>query len=223
MEFYNLSSASAIFSNFSATPITGQAPLTVIFTNTSINIYSNSSWDFGDGSTSNASNPTHTYHLAGTNSVSLTVSNTTGEDTETKPSYIIITAPGGEEITPEDEGEISFESPGGGTITIQVPIGAIAETIILQATENSTVNVPLGSGLVGTSFNLTALLECLPVENYEFLTPITIRVDYTNEQVEGLAEDSLHLYFWDEEGETWTDAAQTCDPGSAYNRNPEEN
>jgi hypothetical protein len=82
--------------------------------------------------------------------------------------------------------------------------------------------LPPSSRIVGISFNLTTLIDGLP-NSYEFLVPITIRIDYTDAQVEGLDEDSLPLYFWDEEGETWTDAAQPCDPVSVYVRNPEEN
>ncbi|MEZ5359608.1 MAG: PKD domain-containing protein [Candidatus Zixiibacteriota bacterium] len=51
------------------------------------------SWDFGDGSTSTAENPNHTYAAAGTYSVSLAVSNNCGSDTETKFEYIIIYPP----------------------------------------------------------------------------------------------------------------------------------
>ncbi|KYG73835.1 hypothetical protein AWW68_14275 [Roseivirga spongicola] len=46
-------------------------------------------WDFGDGSTSNLENPTHTYATSGTFDVSLTVSDIDGcSRTLTKPNYI---------------------------------------------------------------------------------------------------------------------------------------
>ncbi|WP_141706506.1 PKD domain-containing protein, partial [Methanosarcina sp. A14] len=38
-------------------------------------------WDFGDGSTSTDANPAHTYAVAGTYTVNLTVSNADGSDT----------------------------------------------------------------------------------------------------------------------------------------------
>jgi PKD repeat protein len=55
---------------FSGAPLTGIAPLTVQFTSTSTgaNAYS---WDFGDGTSSPAENPRHTYMTAGLYSVSL--------------------------------------------------------------------------------------------------------------------------------------------------------
>jgi Leucine-rich repeat (LRR) protein/PKD repeat protein len=209
--------------NFSATPTTGSAPLTVSFTNTSTGTYISSAWDFGDGFTSTATNPTHTFYLAGAYTVSLNVSGDAGDDIETKTNYITVTVLAEEEVTSEEGGEISFSPAGGGTVSIQVPPGAVDETIILQVTSNPAVTVPPGSALVGVSFNLTAILDGLPLDSYEFLAPVTIRVDYTDEQVTDLDEDSLRLYFWDKDTETWLDAALTCDPTSTYTRNPDEN
>jgi len=48
------------------------------------------SWDFGDGSNSTAQNPTHQYSSAGNYTVSLTVTNECGNDTETKSEYITV-------------------------------------------------------------------------------------------------------------------------------------
>jgi PKD repeat protein len=58
---------------FTASPVWGRAPLTVTFTNTSVGVYADSLWDFGDGLTSTLTSPTHTYTLTGTYSVTLTV------------------------------------------------------------------------------------------------------------------------------------------------------
>jgi gliding motility-associated-like protein len=55
---------SAILDAQFTTPPTGCAPYTAVFTNTSIGGLT-FSWDFGDGTTSNATNPTHVYN-AGT-------------------------------------------------------------------------------------------------------------------------------------------------------------
>jgi len=47
-------------------------------------------WDFGDGATSRTFSPTHTYSLAGTYTIILTVYNTCGTDSETKTEYITV-------------------------------------------------------------------------------------------------------------------------------------
>ncbi|MCU4176468.1 PKD domain-containing protein [Carboxylicivirga sp. N1Y90] len=51
-------------------------------------------WNFGDGSTSTDKNPTHTYNKAGVYTVSLTVTNDAGSDTETKTNLITVNETG---------------------------------------------------------------------------------------------------------------------------------
>ncbi|WP_440945538.1 PKD domain-containing protein [Methanosarcina sp. T3] len=77
---------------FSASPVSGNAPLNVVFTDTSTNSPTAWKWNFGDGTTSTAKNPTHTYSSAGSYTVTLTASNTAGSNTVTKSSYIKVTA-----------------------------------------------------------------------------------------------------------------------------------
>ena len=77
---------------FSASPTTGTAPLTVQFTDASTNAPTAWSWNFGDGRTSIAQSPSHTYSTAGTYTVALTVTNAGGSDTETKNGYITVSA-----------------------------------------------------------------------------------------------------------------------------------
>ena len=48
-------------------------------------------WTFGDGGTSTAQNPGHTYTAAGSYTVTLTVTNAAGSDIETKAAYITVT------------------------------------------------------------------------------------------------------------------------------------
>ncbi|MFO7547773.1 MAG: PKD domain-containing protein, partial [Acidimicrobiia bacterium] len=82
----------------SATPTTGEAPLEVSFSSTGSDDTDGTivayGWDFGDGWTSTAANPIHTYQTAGTYTATLTVTDddgATGTDTvtitvETPPS-----------------------------------------------------------------------------------------------------------------------------------------
>lgn len=82
-----------IAANFTASPTSGNAPLTVQFTDESTGDIDTWSWDFGDGGTSTAQNPKHTYENPGTYTVSLTVTGTAGSDTETKTNYITVSSP----------------------------------------------------------------------------------------------------------------------------------
>ncbi len=68
---------------FTATPVTGVAPLTVSFADTSRNGPTSWSWSFGDGEGSRTQHPTHTFAEPGTYAVRLVASNALGSDRET--------------------------------------------------------------------------------------------------------------------------------------------
>lgn len=76
--------------NFAGTPTAGNIPLTVQFTDQSINSPTSWSWNFGDGDTSNVQNPTHVYDSVGTYTVALTASNSYGSNTNTRSTYITV-------------------------------------------------------------------------------------------------------------------------------------
>jgi PKD repeat protein len=70
---------------FSANALSGQAPLTINFTDTSTapdSSITSRSWDFGDGTTSNQQNPSHTYSSPGVYTASLVVTNAQGLTSE---------------------------------------------------------------------------------------------------------------------------------------------
>jgi len=75
--------------DFNANPTSILEGETVNFTDAS-QYAASWSWNFGDGQTSTEQNPSHVYTAAGTYTVSLTVTNTLGSDTETKNNYITV-------------------------------------------------------------------------------------------------------------------------------------
>jgi PKD repeat protein len=80
--------------DFSASPTSGTAPLSVQFTDQSTGQVTSWAWNFGDGSAiSTAQNPSHTYQNAGTYSVNLTVTGPGGADSKFKANYIGVTSP----------------------------------------------------------------------------------------------------------------------------------
>jgi len=78
--------------DFEGSPLTGTEPLEVTFTDLSVGTIDTWDWDFGDGEQSSDQNPLHTYTSYGVYTVSLTVSGSNGNDTETKTDYIEVTA-----------------------------------------------------------------------------------------------------------------------------------
>ncbi|MCI0451191.1 MAG: S8 family serine peptidase, partial [Candidatus Latescibacteria bacterium] len=100
-----------VTANFSGTPTSGTAPLTVNFTDLSTGSPTSWSWNFGDGGTSTAQNPSHAYTAAGTYNVTLTATNACGSDPEVKNAYVNVTSGGVTWVTiTYDDFETNFGS-----------------------------------------------------------------------------------------------------------------
>lgn len=80
---------------FSGTPLVGVVPLSVVFTDASTNTPTGWAWSFGDSRTSTSQHPTNIYAVPGTYTVSLTASNASGSDGETKTNYVRVLEPTG--------------------------------------------------------------------------------------------------------------------------------
>ncbi|MDI9394260.1 MAG: PKD domain-containing protein [Euryarchaeota archaeon] len=86
-------SSSRLATDFTASPISGEAPLTVQFNDLSSASPSSWSWDFDNDGVIDSSeqNPAFTYTAAGTYSVKLSSASAKGSDEETKTGYITVT------------------------------------------------------------------------------------------------------------------------------------
>jgi PKD repeat protein len=78
-----------VSANFSANPSSGQAPLTVQFTDQSTGPVTGWNWNFGDGATSTAQNPSHTYNNAGSFTATLTVNGSSGQTSSTSRTITV--------------------------------------------------------------------------------------------------------------------------------------
>jgi PKD repeat protein len=85
---------SVLTANFSASPLNGTVPLDVTFSDLSTGSVLSWAWDFGDGGTSNQQNPVHTFSTSGVYTVSLSITDASSSDTETKTDYITVTGSG---------------------------------------------------------------------------------------------------------------------------------
>ena len=92
--FHSLAIDATPMASFVASTETGTAPLAVQFTDTSIGTPTAWLWEFGDGETSALQNPSHTYTEPGLYTVTLTVTNAYGSDTETKTDHIRVAVDG---------------------------------------------------------------------------------------------------------------------------------
>jgi PKD repeat protein len=78
---------------FLAEPATGQAPLTVQFTDLSTGNPKQYEWSFGDGTQSTAKNPVHIFQNGGSYNVTLTVTNSYGTNKYSPEKGVEVTAP----------------------------------------------------------------------------------------------------------------------------------
>ena len=86
--------AEPLIPDFTGTPVSGTAPLTIQFSDASTGPLDHWEWDFGDGNTSYKQNPLYTYNQSGSYTVKLDLSNASGElATITKKDYITVEPP----------------------------------------------------------------------------------------------------------------------------------
>ncbi len=129
---------------FSASPVTGNVPLTVTFTNqsTPTSTITGYLWAFGDGYTATITNPVHSYTSAGYYTVTLTAMAGAAQNTLTRTNYITVSA--------ADAPSAAFTaSPVTGTVPLTV-------TFTNQSTPTSTITGYLwtfGDGYTATITN----------------------------------------------------------------------
>jgi PKD repeat protein len=73
---------------FTGEPLSGNAPLTVVFTDHSSGYPTSWAWNFGDGQTSTVQNPVHTYWTSGEYTVTQTATNEYGSSTAGRDYYV---------------------------------------------------------------------------------------------------------------------------------------
>lgn len=180
------------FAGFIANDTSAIVGQSISFTDQSTNSPSSWSWNFGDGATSSLQNPTHSYSSTGTYTVSLTVTNAYGSDTETKTGYIVVTASGNSTyyLSPSGNDNLnngSLSSPWY-TITKAITVAVAGDTILMRGgSYNYTTRQNIGNKH-GSSGNM------ILIANYPGETPIINAAEgYTYE--EGIyIYDSTYIY-----------------------------
>jgi PKD repeat protein len=107
-------SVQPVTASFSANPTSGQAPLTVTFTDQSTGPVTAWNWNFGDGATSTSQNPSHTYNNAGSFTASLTVTGSGGQTSSASHTITATNAP-----LPVTAGFAASPSSGAAPLSVQ--------------------------------------------------------------------------------------------------------
>jgi len=158
----NLTREQELHANFTANVRSGTAPLTVQFNDISTGNPASWSWTFGDGATSTDQHPVHTYTIAGTYTVNLTVSNAYGSDEKSVIDYITV-----------GHGTVSITTSGGGNATIGGEI-----TLSGTNTDSATTYLFLtGPGLNATGTNLVNLSMPVVNDNPSTFTTMDVEID----------------------------------------------
>jgi len=93
------------------------------------------------------------------------------------------------------------------TTTIEIPAGAVTDTTTIVYTSLPTITgAPSPTfAFAGHALSLEAYRNDVLILGFTLEEPITVTIEYSDEDVEGLVEDELTLWYWN--GSTWTDAA----------------
>jgi PKD repeat protein len=152
------STIDSVIADFSATPLSGVAPLAVTFTDESsdtgaatIDSYA---WDFGDGGTSTTASPGYTYATPGVYYPQLTVSDTALGLSDTHAgAAVIVTAPGGGATVAIRQTRAALRtSDGSQTITAAGLGGLIPSRAILRLTGATADNTAADGSLMSVGF-----------------------------------------------------------------------
>jgi PKD repeat protein len=125
-----------ITAGFVPSATNGFAPLTLNFTNTSFCTSGNFLWDFGDGATSAAVHPAHTFNAAGTFSVRLTARSPVTAVTNTQTLHIT--------LLPRPALAVLALDP----FTLQL-LGQPAQTYLLEASDDLRLWTPAATNATG--------------------------------------------------------------------------
>lgn len=170
--------------SFTSGPATGcSVPFSIDFTNTSTGTGTLTYfWDFGDGATSTATDPSHTYSAIGNYDVTLIVSNDLGcSDTAYFPDYVQINPTAAVDFTPSETSicvgqEVSFDNASGsgtGTWSWDFGDGTTSDEFepshVYDAAGTYTVSLSadFGGGCTG-SVTYPALIEVDPAPTVTF-------------------------------------------------------
>jgi len=106
---------------------------------------------------------------------------------------------GGQLLTPTEAATVTL-----GQLKLQLPLGAISQSMVLTTTPLVTVShLPTGLLFANHAFTLQPYLYGLALTTtFTFSQPITLTFSYRDEDITNLDESTLELRYWD--GQAWT-------------------
>ncbi len=173
---------------FSATPVSGNTPLKVQFTDSSTGFPTSWKWDFGDKSSSTEKNPAHTYSAAGTYTVKLTATNAAGSNTVTKTSYITV----------------KVASTSSNVYISGLRLGASGET------PNQEYVQITNKGTTDAKMNGWKITDSGSIHTYNFLSSYTLKAKTTVTLYTGKGTNTATKLFWGKGVYVWNNEGDTA-------------
>ncbi|MFO7680471.1 MAG: FG-GAP-like repeat-containing protein [Chloroflexota bacterium] len=205
-------------------------------------------WNFGDGTVAPGAFVAHTYEQPGLFTAVLTATSFTDQVTATTA----VTVSESTLIDPTNGGSLAFvnDETGFGT-KVDVPPGAVSETLKLSYTPLAAIPQPSPTNTLGYYFDLDVDLPdyqlFLPVvvngddggtvqgvetavvqsitdgTSYKFAKPVTVTIVYSDTGLTPEQELRLKLPYWNKESQMWIDIAEECGLADTYIYYPDEN
>jgi PKD repeat protein len=175
--------------DFVADETSGSLPLEVQFTDRSDNTATSWQWDFGDGNTSEEQSPSHTYTVAGTYTVILTISNGSKTNSDSKTGYIDILK-GNQTITFEPLEHKALGNPDfelTATASSGLAVSYTSSDLTVATIDGNTVTI-IGLGTT----TITASQE--GNDNYHAADPVAQTLEVTEITALTVEEDRILVY-----------------------------
>jgi PKD repeat protein len=115
--------SASLLADFTGSPRSGTAPITVVFSDSTVGTPISWLWDFGDGATDTTQNPVHMYTEVGTYTVSLTV-NSSGSGKKVKKADFITATSSSDTTLPER----TLPGSGGGGSQVRTSVTKVASS-----------------------------------------------------------------------------------------------
>ena len=143
---------------FIGSPLSGSTPLAVTFTDQSTGSITSRLWDFGDGTTSTATNPTKAFLTAASFTVALTVTGPGGSNTRTRTGYVTATAPA-PGPTPPPPPSPPPPAPSGGAMQLTLTSATSAALPFTAGFTFRQGDIPSGQGVVVSGATAQATIK----------------------------------------------------------------
>ncbi len=151
---------------------------------------------------------TPTTSFTGTDTFTYTILNEAGIDTANVT--IIVSANLVEVAVPTDSQTTKVFTPTPSspviTMTLDIPAGAVSETVTLNyaSITTTTQTLPNRFGFAGKTFILDVVSGGVLQSGFSFVKPITLTLEYDDNTVAGLKEETISLYYWDGATQSWS-------------------